>query len=278
MFIKRLKFRVRINLTIGGELRMRKMFMMVGMMLVGLIGCSKQGITLESIQNNGVLLVGLSADYPPFESHKMIDGVDSLIGFDVMLAEAIANELGVEIEFKEMDFSGLVGALQSSQVDMVISGMSPDEERQKQVDFSDLYYTGENSVLVRSENVATITSEEDLKGLKIGTQLGSVQSPIAYELTDSVKELGTTQAVVLELSNGNIDAVIVGKEIANRYAEQFDNVEVSNVEVSSEETMAVAVPKGSEELVHKVNEIISTLKSQGKLDLMLEEAIRLSNE
>lgn len=257
---------------------MKKMLMVLCLMLVGVVGCSQQGITVDSIQKNGSLLVGLSPDYPPFESFKMIDGAETLIGFDVMLAEEIANELGVSVEFKSMDFSGLVGALQSSQVDMVISGMSPDEERQKQVDFSDLYYTGENAVLVRTESVDSIKSEEDLKGIKIGTQLGSVQSPIAYEFTENVKELATTQAIVLELSNGNIDAVIVGKEIANRYAEQFDNVEVANVQVSSEEEMAVAMPKGSDELVKKVNEIISNLKSQGKLDTMLEEAITISNE
>ena len=156
--------------------------------------------------------------------------------------------------------------------------MSPDEERQKQVDFSDLYYTGENAVLVRTENADQVKTEDDLKGMKIGTQLGSVQSPIAYELTENVKELATTQAIVLELSNGNIDAVIVGKEIANRYAEEFDNIEVAQLEVSSEECMAVAMPKGSDELVAKVNEIISTLKSEGKLDMMLEEAISISNE
>ena len=257
---------------------MKKLLMVLGLMLVGVVGCGQQGISIESIEKNGTLLVGLSADYPPFESHKMINGVDTLVGFDVMLAEEIANELGVKVQFKEMDFSGLVGALQSSQVDMVISGMSPDEERQKQVDFSDLYYTGENAVLVRTENADQVKTEVDLKGMKIGTQLGSVQSPIAYELTENVKELATTQAIVLELSNGNIDAVIVGKEIANRYAEEFDNIEVAQLEVSSEECMAVAMPKGSDELVAKVNEIISTLKSEGKLDMILEEAISISNE
>lgn len=257
---------------------MKKMLMILGLMLVGVVGCSQNGVSVESIEKNGSLLVGLSADYPPFESVKMIDGKETLVGFDVMLAEEIANELGVKVEFKQMDFSGLVGALQASQVDMVISGMSPDEERQKQVDFSDLYYTGENAVLIRTESVDSIKSEEDLKGIKIGTQLGSVQSPIAYELTENVKELATTQAIVLELSNGNLDAVIVGKEIANRYAEQFENVEVADLKVSSEEYMAVAMPKGSTDLVEKVNEVIASLKANGKLDEMLEEAITISNQ
>ena len=83
---------------------------------------------------------------------------------------------------------------------------------------------------------------------------------------------------MLELSNGNVDAVILGKDIANRYAEEFDNVVVSGIVVKSEESMAVALPKGSEELVAKVNTLIASLKSDGTLDRMLEEAMKLANE
>ena len=121
---------------------MKKMLMVLMLMLVGVVGCGQQGISIEDIEKEGTLLVGLSGDYPPFEFYKMIDGKETLVGFDVMLAEKIAEELGVEVEFKNMDFNSLIGALQSGQVDMVISGMSPNETRLKQVDFSDFYYTG----------------------------------------------------------------------------------------------------------------------------------------
>lgn len=257
---------------------MKKMLMVLMLMLVGIIGCGQQGVTIEDIKSEGMLLVGLSGDYPPFEFYKMIDGKETLVGFDVMLAEAIAEELGVDVEFKNMDFNSLIGALQSGQVDMVISGMSPDETRLKQVDFSDFYYTGENAVLVREEDASNYQTEEDLKDIKIGTQLGSIQTPIAESFTSSVKELASTQSVVLELSNGNVDAVIVGKDIADRYAKEFDNVLVSNVTISSEEIMAIAIPKGSDDLVSKVNEIIASLKSDGTLGIMLEEAMKIANE
>ena len=161
---------------------------------------------------------------------------------------------------------------------MVISGMSPNEERLKQVDFSDFYHTGENAVLVRESEATNYQTQADLKDIKIGTQLGSIQTPIAASFTSEVKELATTQSIVLELSNGNVDAVILGKDIANRYAEEFDNVVVSGIVVKSEESMAVALPKGSEELVAKVNTLIASLKSDGTLDRMLEEAMKLANE
>lgn len=257
---------------------MKKMLIVLVLMLVGIVGCGQQGITVKDIQKEGTLLVGLSGDYPPFEFYKMIDGKETLVGFDVMLAEKIAEELGVKAEFKNMDFGGLIGALQSGQVDMVISGMSPNEERLKQVDFSDFYYTGENAVLVREEDASKYKTEADLKDIKIGTQLGSIQTPIAQSFTSNVKELAATQSVILELSNGNVDAVIVGKEIADRYASEFDNVVVSDITVGSEEVMAVAIPKGSDELVAKVNETIASLKADGSLGTMLEEAMKIANE
>lgn len=257
---------------------MKKFLMVLLLMLVGVVGCGQEGITLEDIKNEGTLLVGLSGDYPPYEFFKMVDGKEMLVGFDVMLAEKIAEELGVDVEFKNMDFGGLVGALQSGQLDMVISGMSPNEERLKQVDFSDFYHTGGNAVLVRESEAANYQTEADLKDIKIGTQLGSIQSPIAESFTSEVKELATTQSIVLELSNGNVDAVIIGEDIADRYAEEFDNVVVSGIVVGAEESMAVAMPKGSEELVTKVNDLIASLKSDGTLDRMLEEAMQLANE
>lgn len=256
---------------------MKKVLLMVMLVLIGMVGCSKQGITVEDIKKEGTLLIGLSGDYPPFEFYKMVDGKEQLVGFDVMLGEKIAEELGVDVEFKNMDFNSLVGALQSGQVDMVISGMSPNEERLNQVDFSDFYYTGENSVLVREDDIDHYQTVDDLKDAKIGTQLGSIQTPIAESLTSNVKELASTQSIVLELSNENVDAVILGNDIAARYAEQFDNVVVSNIKIESEEKMAVALPKDSTELTDRVNEIISNLKADGTIGKMLEEAMQLTN-
>ena len=150
--------------------------------------------------------------------------------------------------------------------------------RLKQVDFSDFYYTGENAVLVREEDVAKYQTESDLKDIKIGTQLGSIQTPIAEEYTSNIKELATTQAIVLELSNGNVDAVMIGKDIADCYAKEFDNVIVSNITIAANEGMAVALPKGSDELTAKVNEVIAKLRADGTIGEMLEEAMKIANE
>ncbi|HAX72088.1 MAG TPA: ABC transporter substrate-binding protein [Firmicutes bacterium] len=258
---------------------MKKLMMMIAMLCLGVVaGCSSNGMTVEDLEEKGTLVVGLSADYPPFEFHKMIDGVDTIVGFDVMLAEEIAKELDVNLEISEMKFDGLIGALQAGHVDMVISGMTPDETRAKAVDFSDLYYNGLQGVLVSDANVSVLKSGDDLKDKAIGAQMGSVQSALAKELSTNVKELAKTQDLVLELSNGNLDAVIVGSEIAKRYADEFDGVSLSDIDLPTDEGMAVTMMKNSPELVEKVNEIIKSLKESGKLDEMLEEAINLMNE
>lgn len=259
---------------------MKKMLILLVGLLVAVVGCSKQGILLEDIEKHGTLLIGVSGDYPPFEFYKMIDGKEVLVGFDIMLGEKIAEELGVEVEFKNMDFNALVGALQARQVDMVISGMSPTEERMEQIDFTDIYYCGSSNVaLIREDEVDKYSTVEDLKGTKIGTQLASIQTPIAESLTMNVKELQTTQSLLLELSNGNIDAVILGKDIADRYAQEFEGVIISSIVLeNTEEGMAVGLPKGSDELITKINEIISDLKANGEIEKMFEEATQLANE
>lgn len=119
--------------------------------------------------------MGTSADYPPFESK---DG-DKIVGFDVDLAEALAEKTGHEIEVKDMDFNGLVTALKTNKVDIVLSGMTPTPKRKKQVDFSNVYYTAHNMIVTKKSS--GIKSLDDLKGKTVGVQLGSIQEEKAKE-------------------------------------------------------------------------------------------------
>ena len=126
----------------------------IGIILSGLIGCNStsensEEITsvstsgelnsLEKIKESGKLVIGMSADYAPYEFHKVIDGKDEIVGFDVDIANEIAKSLGVELEITEMDFGMLIAALQTGKIDMIVSGMSPNDERRENVDFSDIY-------------------------------------------------------------------------------------------------------------------------------------------
>ncbi len=109
--------------------------------------------------------MGTSADYPPFESK---DG-DKIVGFDVDLANALAKKTGHEIEVKDMDFNGLVTALKTNKVDIVLSGMTPTPKRKKQVDFSNVYYTAHNMIVTKKSS--GIKSLDDLKGKRSACSL-----------------------------------------------------------------------------------------------------------
>ena len=106
-----------------------------------LVACGEKDTKdkLEVIQDKGKVVVGLSADYAPYEFHAMIDGKDEIVGFDVEMAKEIASDLGVELVIKEMDFDSLIAALKADKIDMVISGMNPTKKRAKQIDAYFLY-------------------------------------------------------------------------------------------------------------------------------------------
>ena len=130
---------------------------------------------LEKIKKDGKLVVGTSADYPPYEFHATVDGNDKIVGFDMDIAQEVADDLGVKLEIKDMDFDGLLVALQANKVDMVFAGMTPTEERKENADFSDIYYEATHRFILRSGEEASVKSFDDLKGKKIGVQKGSIQ-------------------------------------------------------------------------------------------------------
>ena len=104
---------------------------------------------LEQIKAKGVLVLGTCADYPPYETHAIVDGKDEIVGFDIEIAKEIAKALGVELKIEDMDFDALLVSLNSDKVDMVIAGMSANEERAKAVDFSMIYYNPQQKIVIR---------------------------------------------------------------------------------------------------------------------------------
>ena len=148
------------------------------LMLGVLVGCgnsSKEDTSLKDIQEKGKIVLGTSADYAPYEWH-MIDGKnDEIVGVDIEIAKQVAADLGVELEIKDMQFNGLFSALNSGDIDMIIAGMVADEKRSESVDFTEPYFEQGQVLLVNKKDADTFKSVEDLKGKKIGSQLGSVQ-------------------------------------------------------------------------------------------------------
>lgn len=262
---------------------------------VSLVGCSsgkddskeasnngKSVNKLEQIKENGKLVVATSAEYSPYEFHKMIDGKDTIVGFDVMITEAIAKEIGVKVEHIDMDFDGLIGALNADKADIVLAGMTPDEKRRKSVDFSELYYVDKNVVIVKKGNEDKVKTDEDLKKIKVGVQRGSTQEGLVVDTLKcpSVTSLAKIPDLMLELQNGNIDAIITGKNVAAINVEQYKDIAIGNSTVGEgvEETSAAAFKKSdnNKEFIELVNKVIKDLQDSGEMDKFMQEALKLA--
>lgn len=241
----------------------------------------KEDDSLAKIKQAGKLVLGTSADYPPYEFHKIIDGKDQIVGFDIDIAREIANDIGVELEIQDISFDGLLAALVAGKVDIVMAGMTPDEERAKSVDFSEIYYTAEQGVLVRAEDKDKYDTLESLSGKTVGVQTGSIQEDIAEEqLTNvTIKSLKNIQTLVMELKTKKIDAIIMELPVANGFlANHSDLVLAGAKPVEEVGGSAVAMRKNSPALVEQVNKTIARLKAEGKIDQFVEAAFTLSGE
>lgn len=258
---------------------------LLGVMTMGFVGCGASGETenkdlLETIQEKGQIVVGMSADYAPYEFHYIDEnGEDVIGGFDVDIANDIAEALGVELVIQEMDFDALVAALPAGKVDLVISGMNPTEERAKVIDFSEVYYNSQHGILVRAEDVDKYKTFEDLEGAKVGAQLGSTQEQIAKtEIPNAdLQLLNNVNNLILELKAGKVDAVIMEKPVAEMAVKS--NPELAVGEPTYEEETggnAVGIAKNNEELLAKVNEVIKELNESGKMDEYILKANELA--
>ena len=262
---------------------------MLGVMAMGFVGCgassnkaSDNNSTdlLETIQEKGKLVVGMSADYAPYEFHYIDENEKDVIGgFDVDIANEIADAIGVELVIQEMDFDALVSALPAGKVDVVISGMNPTEERAKVVDFSDIYYNSQHGILVRAEDADKYKTFADLEGAKVGAQLGSTQEQIAKaEIPNAdLQLLANVNNLILELKSGKVDAIVMEKPVAEMAVK--NNPDLAVGEPTYEEKTggnAVGVAKNNPELLAKINEVINELNESGKMDDYILKANELA--
>ena len=275
---------------------------LAAIMVMGLVGCSSsKGSSssassdasssaaktekLQQIKDAGVLKVGTSAEYSPYEFHKVVDGEDKIVGFDDFLVQEIAKDMGVKVEYEDMDFDGLLGALQADKVDIVLAGMTPDEKRKKSVDFSDIYYTNSNVCIVAKGKEDTIKKSEDLKGLKVGVQKGTTQADYVTNtlgISDAT-QLKKIPDLMLELQNGKIDVIVTGKAVAEINVKKYDNIAIGNTTVGDEvaETSAAAIKKSGNgvdntSFVKSVNDTIKRLQDSGDMDKYMQEALKLA--
>ena len=236
---------------------------------------------LQEIKDSGKLVVGTCADYPPYEWHLIKDGKDEIIGFDIDIAQAIADELGVELEIKDMDFDGLIPALSTGKIDMIIAGMNPTEERKQSVDFTDIYYTQKDALVIKSEDAENIQSENDLKKASLATQKATIQETYLLEnFPDAaLQSVPKWNTAILSLVTGKVDAVLMVETVAKQYVEQNEGLEIAGFDVASTPNeSAIAVAKDNKDFLDAVNDILDEMKESGQIEELMRTNIEIMDE
>ena len=241
---------------------------------------------LEKIKAEGVLTVALSPDFSPMEFvDASKSGQEQYVGFDVSLAKYIAEYIGVDLTIEAMNFDACQTAVYTASVPMAISGFSWTEERAENYNISDYYYAGDNEteqvLLIRSADADKYKAAEDFAGLDVGAQNASLQMQLVTEqLTDAnpitIGDIGTG---VLELQNGNIEALAVAKGNASMIISSNPDLAICSWEfdVKAEyEANVVLVTKGEDELLAVVNEALAKAYADGLYGEWYEAAIELA--
>lgn len=230
---------------------------------------------------DGKLVLGTSADYAPYEFHITKDGVDTIVGFDVALAQAIADELGVELEIHDIPFDNILMEINTGAVDVGIAGFTPTPERLAAVDMSHLYELQSQSLLIRKADLDKYKTIEDFgAGTTVGAQTSSVQEELALEKTPNAAHtsLQMIPALVMDLKGQKVDAVVMETAVAEGYVKAQDDLAILCEVPYDSNGKAVVVKKGNEDLLNFVNAVVTKVVCNGDMQKFIDEANALSDQ
>ncbi len=219
--------------------------------------------------DGGVLVMATNAEFPPYEFYKG-EGQE-VVGIDAEIAQAIAETMGKTLQIEDMAFDSIIPAILSGKADFGAAGMTVNEERLANVDFSDTYIKASQAIIIKADNTE-ITNADALKGKSIGVQLGTTGDIYATDITDKVERFNKGFEAVQAVSQGKIDAVMIDDQVAKALAAKNADVKVLAEPFTTEE-YAIAVKKGNTELVEQINAALAELKESGKLQEIIDKYI-----
>ncbi len=214
-------------------------------------------------KTSGILKIGTDATYPPFEMVNTESGQPE--GFDIDIMKKICLINGWKPEFIVTPFDGIIPGLRGKKYDCIISAMSITPQRLAVVDFSESYYKAGQIIAVPLEDT-TIKSVDDLRGLKVGAQLGTTGERYAKSLQGvTVFSFDNIGAAFIDMENGQIDAVLNDYPTTQEYIRLKGNAKTVG-DLLSEESYGIAVRKGDTELLDKINSALSQISRSGEYD------------
>jgi polar amino acid transport system substrate-binding protein len=256
-------------------------FAAVLLMLGGCADSSKEVASQQSndtswnnVEERGELIVGLCAQYPPFESVN--EETKELEGFDVDLAYALGENLGVKVNIIDAQWEALLGGINKGDYDVLITCMSKQEAASSNINMSDVYYELNEVIVVKQDN-ETIKSVDDLNDKIVGVQSGT-GAEIAVDSLDSLKEIkryNYNPEAFIDLSNDRVDAVVVGYAYAASQLKDKDDLKIINSPVGETAEIVMVAKKGADALTGKLNEALAAIKSNGQYDQAFDKWLQL---
>lgn len=232
--------------------------------------------TVETV-SSGKLTVATSPDFAPYEFYAIgEDGKPQLAGFDMALAQYIADYMGLELEVVPMDFDGVIMEVGMKNVDLGMAGLSPDPSRANAMDFSDLYYEGGQALVTVKGNADKFASFEAVNdpSVSVGAQTGSIQADLAQENSPnaSIIQLAKVTDIIAELLSGKLDAAYIETDVAKSYQKNYPDLEIVLDVPYDVAGSAIGVVKDNAPLMEAVNAAIAAAKADGSLEKFIAAA------
>lgn len=250
---------------------------LAAIMAFGTAGCSENSPSsdtsadhLARIQSAGKLIVGLEGEWQPFCFH---DSSDKLVGFDVEVAAAVAEQLGVEVEYVETPWDTLFTGMDAGQIDMVVNGVDVTEGRKQTYDFTDPYAYDHTVLVVRTDETG-ITKFEDLAGKTTANSIGSTYMEIGESYGATVQGVDSLAETMTMVIQKQVDATINAETSVQDYIKTTGTKDIKVIDRSEEATAyAMPLPKGSDNasLLKAVNEALAVLRADGTLAKISEK-------
>lgn len=234
-----------------------KLIMISAIIFIAIIGCEKE---------NKKLYVGTNAEFEPFEYREG----GNIVGFDIELIGEISKLINKDIEVEDMAFDGLLPALQTKKIDLIIAGMTATEERKKFVNFSESYYKSQQAIVVNKDENG-INNFDNLIGKEVGVVLGYTGDIIVSEMANvKVQRYNATSESIMALKSKKVQAVVLDYEPAKNYSAQNQELKLIETDSQSEE-YAIAIRKEDTQLLNDINKALATLKENGTYDALLNK-------
>lgn len=211
------------------------------------------------------LTMATNAEFPPFEYVEN----GEVVGADADIAKAIAEKLGMELEIVNIDFDAALTGAATGKYDMAVAGITANDDRRKNMNFSDNYYMASQAIIVTSDS--EIKGAYDLEGKTISCQEGTTGEQFLLDEGYEIQSFKTGAEAVTALTTGKVDAVVIDNQVAIALSDKQDGKTKVLDEALTEEAYAIALEKGNDELTEKINKALGELKAEGKLNEIFDK-------